>query len=140
MNWGKGIVGGMIVFMLFILGMCVRMFLIPADEYDHKYYEKGLNYDVDYKRERQVITDNATPVIQQNNKSLLLKFKAPAKGTIKFIRPSNQSFDKIFTIDSDNNNEVLAPIAAIQRGKWQLLLAWVSNGKEYLYQQDIYLK
>ncbi len=41
MNWGKGIITGMIIFMLFILSMCIYMFRMPADEYDHQYYEKA---------------------------------------------------------------------------------------------------
>lgn len=127
-------------FMLFIIVMCVRMFLAPADEYDHHYYEKGLNFDADYNRERQVVIDNATPKIQQNPKGLLLKFSAPATGTIRFIRPANQKLDRAFQINSDNDNEVLAPTVAIQPGRWQLLLTWVSNNKEYRYQQEIYLK
>lgn len=140
MNWGKGLILGMSLFMLFIVGLVVRMFTAPADEYDHSYYEKGLNFDADYKRERQVVLDNATPIIQQNNKTLLLKFTAPAKGNIKFIRPANQQLDKNFPINSDTNNESSAPTMAIQSGKWQLLLTWVSNNKEYRYQQEIYLK
>jgi hypothetical protein len=140
MNWGKGIITGMTVFMLFILGMCMRMFMVPADEYDHHYYEKGLNFDADYKHEQQVSADHATPAITQLDKSLAIKFIAPAKGVIKFIRPSSQLLDKTFNIQSNDVNEAIVPSVNIQPGKWQLILSWVSNGKEYLYQQDIYLK
>jgi hypothetical protein len=140
MNWGKGLILGMSLFMLFIIGLVVRMFTAPADEYDHSYYEKGLNFDADYKRERQVVLDKATPLIQQNNKTLLLKFIAPAKGNIKFIRPSNQQLDKDFPINSNVDNEASASTVGIQPGKWQLLLTWQSNHKEYRYQQEIYLK
>jgi uncharacterized ion transporter superfamily protein YfcC len=140
MNWGKGLILGMGIFMLFIIVMCIRMFLAPADEYDHHYYEKGLNFDADYNRERQVVVDKATPQIQQNANGLLLKFTAPVKGTIRFIRPANQKLDKAFPIISGNNNEVLIATAAIQTGRWQLLLTWASNNKAYRYQQEIYLK
>ncbi|MES2809473.1 MAG: FixH family protein [Bacteroidota bacterium] len=140
MNWGKGLIVGMSLFMLFIVVLVVRMFTIPADEYDHHYYEKGLNFDADYKRERQVLLDNATPIIHNNNNNLLIKFTAPAKGIIKFIRPANQQLDRDFPINSGANDEVSTPIMAMQSGKWQLLLTWKSNHKEYRYQQDIYLK
>ena len=140
MNWGKGIVTGMIVFMLFILAMCVRMFLAPEDEYDHQYYEKGLNFDADYKRERQVVIDGATPQIAQQNKNIALKFIGPAKGTVQFVRPSSQAADKTFSIGSDSKGNVLIDGNTLQPGKWQLVLSWLSNGKAYLYRQEIYFK
>lgn len=140
MNWGKGIITGMLMFMLFIIAMCIRMFLAPADEYDHHYYEKGINFDADYKRERQVVIDNAAPQIQVSGKDLQLKFKASAKGSIKLIRPANQSLDKTFNIYSDSNNEVRIAISGLEPGNWQVVLSWESNGKAYLYQQEIYLK
>lgn len=140
MNWGKGIVTGMVLFMLFISGMCIRMFMAPADEYDHQYYEKGLNFDADYKKERQVLTDNALPRITQGDKSIRVKFIAQAKGTIKFIRPSNQRLDTTFIINSDEKGSSIIVYDKLAPGNWQIVLNWSSNGKAYLYQQEIYLQ
>jgi hypothetical protein len=127
MNWGKGIIGGMVLFMLFIISMCVYMFMIPEDGYDHQYYEKGLNFDKDYNKERQVQLDHALPMIRVSGKTVSITFVKPASGIVKFIRPSNQLLDKEFK-------------QSIVPGRWQLVLNWESGHKAYLYQQEIYIK
>ncbi len=63
MNWGKGIIAGMIIFVLFIAGMCIYMFTSPQDDFDQQYYEKGLTFNHDYDREQQVTKDHAEPLI-----------------------------------------------------------------------------
>ncbi|MEO6148744.1 MAG: FixH family protein, partial [Mucilaginibacter sp.] len=80
MNWGKGLIIGMSIFMLFIIAMVIAMFNQPADDYDAQYYEKGLSYDTTFNKERQVITDNAKPVLTIENNVLIIVFTAAAKG------------------------------------------------------------
>ncbi len=140
MNWGKGIIGGMVLFMLFIISMCVYMFMIPEDGYDHQYYEKGLNFDKDFNKERQVKLDNARPVIDVFGKTVSITFTRPASGTVKFIRPSNQILDKELKLDSALGKVITVPVQAMATGKWQLVLNWESNHKAYLYQEEIYIK
>lgn len=140
MNWGKGIIGGMIVFMLFIISMCVYMFLLPADDYDHQYYEKGLFFDKDYNKEKQVVTDHAQPIIIIKKGIMCLAFTKPVVGTIKFIRASNKYQDRVYKMDSHADALVYLPLKTIEKGKWKLVVDWVSNHKTYLYQQDVYIK
>jgi hypothetical protein len=140
MNWGKGIIGGMIIFMLFIISMCVYMFWLPEDDYDHQYYEKGLSFNKDYNKEKQVVNDQAQPVIIVKKGILCLAFTKPVVGTIKFIRASNKYQDRVFKIDSHADALVYLPLKTIEKGKWKLVIDWVSNHKPYLYQQDIYIK
>ena len=140
MNWGKGIVTGMIIFMLFILGMCVYMFRMPADEYDHQYYEKGLNFDKDLDKERQVVKDNAQPVIKISGKQATIVFTAPAKGTIRFIRPSSQALDKTYPLDTNTGNTAGFAVTELVAGRWKMVLEWSSNNKKYLYEQETYIK
>ena len=140
MNWGKGIVTGMIIFMLFILSMCIYMFRMPADEYDHQYYEKGLNFNKDYNREQQVSKDNAQPSISQEGNHLLIGFKAPALGKISLIRPADKASDKAYPLQSGQGNKAIVLLAGIKPGQWQIMLEWQSNHKSYLYQQEIYIQ
>jgi len=140
MNWGKGIITGMIVFMLFILSMCIYMFRMPTDEYDHQYYEKGLNFDQDFNKESQVAKDHAKPIITIGGEYCKVLFIQPAKGSIRFIRPSSQAMDKLQAINTGIEKHVAIPIASLVRGRWQIILEWQSQGKSYLYQQEITLK
>ncbi|MES2377854.1 MAG: FixH family protein [Bacteroidota bacterium] len=140
MNWGKGIIGGMILFMLFIISMCVYMFRLPEDDYDHQYYEKGLSFNKDYNKEKQVVNDHARPVIIIKKGIMCLAFTKPVVGNIKFIRASNKYQDRIFEMDSHAGALVYLPLKTIEKGKWKLVIDWISSHKTYLYQQDIYIK
>ncbi|MFD2145413.1 FixH family protein [Mucilaginibacter antarcticus] len=139
MNWGKGIIGGMIIFMLFIISMCVYMFSVPADEYDEKYYEKGLNYDQDYNRAKQVIKDKAEPKIEADSCCIEITFQQTIIGQVKLTRPSSNIADKIIAINNKNGQPVQILTANMPKGKWQLTFEWISNNKAYLYQKEVYL-
>ena len=137
MNWGKGIILGMALFMLFIILMCVKMFSLPADEYDHHYYEKGLNFDKDYAKERQVLADKAQPVIGTSGNAIQLRFKEEAQGTAKLVRPSSVSMDRSFAIKTNEDGAVALPLMHVAKGRWHIVLEWVSNHKNYLYEKEI---
>lgn len=140
MNWGKGIIAGMILFMLFILGMCFYMFAAPLDDYDHEYYEKGLTYNQYYNKEVQVIKDHAQPVIKISGDYLFFKFKEPAVGTVRLQRPSDNSLDKIYRFNSGESDDVQISIKSIAKGRWLLVFDWQSNQKAYTYQKGISIK
>jgi len=140
MNWGKGIIWGMALFMLFILGMCVHMFRMPADEYDHHYYEKGLNFDQDYNKEKQVATDQARPQIRIGGDSVRIVFRKAAKGNVRFIRPSSEALDKVFPLNTAEGKTAAFTVAALVKGRWRLVLEWNSGQKDYLYEQEVDLR
>jgi hypothetical protein len=139
MNWGKGIIGGMILFMLFIIVMCVYMFSIPEDEYDKKYYEKGLSYDQDYNRAKQVITDKAQPTIEADSCCIEVTFPQTILGQVKLTRPSSNMVDSIIAIDNKNGQPVQILTTNMPKGKYQLRFEWTSNNKAYLYQKEVFL-
>lgn len=134
MNWGKGIVITLTVFVLFITGLGVYMFGTPQDDYDHDYYEKGLNFDQYYVKEQNVIRDHAQPLIEFNSKEVTINFHAAATGNIKFERPSDTKMDKQFNVSSAT---FTIPVSDLAQGEWQLTLNWKSNGHAYLYHQKI---
>jgi len=141
MNWGKGIILGMLVFMAFIITMAVLMFLAPNDEYDHQYYEKGLTFDRDYNREAGVYKDHVQPVIKADSRFLTLTFAQPVEdGKLILTRPADARMDKTFLLNGSTGNQVAIPLKQIATGHWQLVLNWQSSQKKYLYQQGIYIK
>jgi hypothetical protein len=140
MNWGKGIIVGMSIFILFIVAMCVYMIASPHDSFDNQYYEKGLSFDRDYAREEQVTKDHAQPSIVIEGRQIKFLFSKPARGTVKLISPSSSTPDKVYSFTSENGDEAHIVPEHFSSGKWQLVLEWESDNKNYLYQQAIYLK
>jgi hypothetical protein len=137
MNWGKGLVIGMLLFVTFIVSMGFYMFNMPADDYDHQYYEKGLDFNKDYDREKQVVTDKAQPLIKQLNGEVTIEFTQPAAGTIKFVNPLGKSKDLVFSLNTGKTTTI--PADKLTTGRWAIRLDWNSQGKDYLYQQDVFI-
>ena len=139
MNWGKGIISGMVIFMLFILGMCFYMFRMPTDDYDQKYYEKGLNFDHDYTREQQVFKDKAQPVIVVDSCCIKVTFPQAAKGQVKLRRPLGNIKDQVIKINNAGNQPFEILTNHMPKGKWQLIFEWTNNHKDYLYKQEVHI-
>jgi hypothetical protein len=116
------------------------MFMAPADDYDHQYYEKGLAFNHDYDREAQVVKDHARPLIVVVDHLIKFTFSQPVKGRVKFMRPSDNTLDTAFNLNSGTTKEVEFPLNKIITGQWQLELEWQSNRKAYLYHQEVYIK
>ncbi|WP_413668297.1 FixH family protein [Mucilaginibacter sp. Mucisp86] len=140
MNWGKGIIMGMAIFMLFILSMCIYMFNVPVDDYDHQYYEKGMSFNKDHNREEQVIKDHAEPVITQQGDRLSIAFSMPATGRISFMRPSDKTQDKAFQFNNGAGKTASISLKDMAKGPWQLILEWESCHKAYLYHKEVFIK
>lgn len=138
-NWGKGLIIGMSIFMLFIISLAVAIFNQKADDYDHSYYEKGLDFDNDYKREQRVVTDRAKPAIKVKAGILNLEFKEQTKGKLHFQRPSDQKMDKEMLFDTDASGKSEVSIKQFTRGRWQLIIEWAQHDRQYLYQQEIFV-
>lgn len=136
MNWGKGIVLGLSIFMLFIITLAVMMFKSPTDDFDKDYYEKGLAYDQEYTQKRMVIEDQATPKVNIENDHISIKFIHQAKGEIVLRRPSDHLLDRKLSI---NQNEVNIPTKELKSGEWKIIMKWGNNYKDYLYEQNIIL-
>jgi len=137
MNWGKGLIIGLGAFMLFITILVVQMFRTAEDSFDKDYYEKGLNYDVDYQLKQQVITDHAEPKISQTADFISINLLTADSGTVKFKRPSSSQKDEFF---SYNNVQIEIPKTSITKGEWKIILHWYANQKEYLFEQNLFVQ
>jgi len=121
MNWGKATILILVLFVLFISGMSYVMFSSQDDEYDHQYYENGLNFDHDYNQEKNVTKDHAAPVIFVGNDSIKFLFPQVVKGQVKFTRPSSDAADTTYLLDSKNKSSLQVPSSHMRKGRWQLV-------------------
>lgn len=138
MNWGIKLMIGMLCFMSFIIVLAVLMFNSKTDALvDTDYYEKGLAYDQDYQRKEQVKADNAAPEITITDGFLFLTFKDKAAGKLTLVRSSDKQMDRKTAIQTDTLNRVKVPLEGIANGQWRMIVAWSTNGKAYLNEQEI---
>lgn len=130
----------MICFMSMIVVFGILMIRSKSDALvDNDYYEKGIDYNTEYNKKLNVKQDHAEPVIEVKKDSLILTFKQPAEGKLKFLRISNKSMDREMTIKTDSFNQAKFPIFHRPSGLWKLQMDWKSMEKNYLYEKEVIL-
>lgn len=142
MNWGIKIILGMSVFMLFIIAMVVYMFKVHGNDalIEEDYYEKGINYNEEYKAKENLITDRAQPELTITKNQIIIKLKDSANYELKLMRPSAKKSDirRSGTTVGDSHL-ILIDRLSMPEGLWFLELNWTSNSKKYLYKDDLTL-
>lgn len=106
---------------------------------DNDYYEKGIEYNVEYNKKMNVKRDHAEPIVELTSDSLILTFTKPAKGRIKFIRLSNKNLDRDLVLKTDSSNQAKFSILRKSAGLWKLAVDWESANKAYLYEKEVML-
>lgn len=141
MNWGTKVVLGLATFMTFIIVLAVIMFNSKTDALvDNDYYEKGINYNQDYNRKEQVKLDRAEPVVVTTPENISIAFKQPAQGSARLMRTADKRMDRVFPFENQEQLQVNIPARGLHTGSWRLIIDWVSNGKSYLYEQEIVIR
>jgi hypothetical protein len=140
MNWGIKIALGLGVFMTFIMVLAYFMMTSKNDDLvDADYYEKGINYNVDYEKKSRVAKDQATPEVLIADQQLMITFVQEATGTVKLIRTADKAMDKNMILKTDSLNQFIIPIKGLATGLWKLQIDWNSNGGSYLYEKEVML-
>jgi hypothetical protein len=140
MNWGNRLLIGMLCFMAMIVILGVLMVTSKSDALvDNDYYEKGIEYNVEYNKKMNVKRDHAEPIVELTSDSLILTFTKPAKGRIKFIRLSNKNLDRDVSLQTNSINQAKFSILHKSTGLWKLQLDWESANKAYLYEKEVML-
>jgi hypothetical protein len=106
---------------------------------DNDYYEKGIEYNIEYNKKMNVKRDHAEPIVKLTSDSLILTFTKPAKGRIKFIRLSNKNLDRDLALETDSLNQAKFSILRKSAGLWKLAVDWESANKAYLYEKEVML-
>ena len=140
MNWGTKLIIGMLSFMTFIVVLAVLMIRSESDELvESDYYEKGINYNVDYNKKENVINDKAAPEVSIVNNNIVITFSHHAEGKLKLIRTSDKRMDQTLVLTTDSANQFQLPMTGKAAGLWKLQLDWKNDGREYLYEKEVML-
>lgn len=139
MNWGKGILLTIILFVAFIMTLVVIS--VKQDDIHlvtENYYEKEIKYQEQIEREKSaaqlsrevLVFDNAT-------KSILLDLPIGAKGEIQLFRPSDARLDQLVPLEIKEAGKTSISLSELKAGYWRVKLTWVENGVEYYEESKI---
>ena len=141
MNWGNKIVVGMASFMLFIVGSGIYMVTHDSDSLiDENYYENSLTYNEVYDSKKNLLDDQAKPILTLQNDTLTLQFVGENnQGTLTFKRPSDGSLDKEIPFYT-KDKEFKLPVSSFTKGNWAIEISWKQGDKNYLHSQALYIQ
>lgn len=140
MNWGTKLMIGMAMFMAMIIVYVVLMMRSDSDALvDTDYYEKGINYNADYRKKLHVSQDRAEPTFTLRNDSLMIVFTWEAIGKMRMIRTADSKLDQRYDINTDTGKVFSIPVSTMARGLWKVQLDWTSMGRPYLYEKELML-
>jgi hypothetical protein len=140
MNWGTKLVIGMACFMTMIIVYAVLMMRSDKDALvDTDYYEKGINYNLEYRKKSHVREDRAEPKLELRNDSLVVTFTRAASGQLRIIRTADKRLDQQYEISTDTSKVFRVPVLKNARGLWKVQLDWTSMGRPYLYEKEVML-
>lgn len=143
-NWGKGLVVGMISFMVFILYLVITMSTDKKYSHDlvtEEYYAKEMAYQEEIDQETNLKTLSNQIIGKKTIEGWLISFpeeihQTNSKGTVFLYRPSNQKldFEVPFVLSGSN---LLIPDNRLVDGRWNITIQWETEGVPYLYKKSI---
>ncbi len=142
MNFGKWIVVAYVVFALFIgslVTICVRQDISLVSK---SYYNDELVYEDQIKRINNTGELVTKPNISKvGNNTIQIVFDKQyniESGNVELFCPSNPKLDKDFKLSVSKNIQQF-DITSLHTGMYKAKLLWVMNGKEYYFEEIIYI-
>lgn len=137
MNWGKGIVIAIVLFISYIMFMVVTMIRTSNDLVEENYYEEGVKFEqkIQAIKNSKAIKDDIK--ISVDNQFLSIEFPeivrmdSVVNGVIHLYRPENGKLDKHFSFSKDAGNTQLISKEKIEEGYYNLLLSWKTADSEF---------
>lgn len=126
--------------MIFIIGSVIYMISTDTDGLEENdYYEQALNYDDTYDRKQNTRDDKAEPTLKIEEGELKIDFTASIKkGNLVLRRLSDRSKDQNIDFSTDEKTYYV-DVSKLDSGMWMCILTWENKGKEYLFEEDIFL-
>ena len=144
-NWGTGIVIGMLAFISFIMYFVVTM--MSSSDYDHDlvvedYYKAELHYQQDIDAQENAIALNEQISLERRGDSLIVLFPEgidleKTTGMVSLYRPSNKKLDFSIPFSEIKSSEFEIPADQLVNGRWNVKVTWQNSEKEFMFKTEI---
>ncbi len=136
MNWGKGI---LITIIVFLAGTAVMIAIAVNSNYDlvsNNYYEKGIKYQdkIDKIDRTNALPEKVGIEFLGNAVSVSMPRMFAAdkiKGELVFYRPSNAGKDFKVPLQLDSENKMMISTDKLEKGFWKVQLEWNIETAQY---------
>lgn len=139
MNWGKKLITGLVLFMIFIMGLATVMIMKSGDDalIENNYYEKGQTYDAQYAAKQNAMTDQVVPVITTDEYGTTIAFPLPVNYKLICKRLSDSRMDKVFEGMTRKDRGIKLTKNDLHPGPWLLTIEYTIDDKKYLFEGEI---
>ncbi|WP_343631126.1 FixH family protein [Fluviicola sp.] len=138
MNWGKGIIIGMALFMAFILLLVSILMRQNIDLVEEDYYTRELNYDDQFNAQKVYASAIEKISIESKSDSLLIYFPKDFQSEevkVSFQRPNDKNKDVSFMIVPIE--KVIIPTSSFPKGLFNCTIQGSIQDRPYEMSQQI---
>jgi hypothetical protein len=137
MNWGKGIVIGMVTFMGFITFLVVGLMMNRVDLESEDYYKREINYEQEIKAQENANNLEAKIEISSNKEFVVVKVPEGEFQEIELhlTRPNDKKMDKRFKIQGTKS--FLIDKKELEKGVYTVELSYMVNNKPCLQKESV---
>ena len=145
-NWGKGIVIALVLFMSFILYFVVTMITNP--KYDNEmvveeYYKVDAEYGtvMDQLNAGNALAEKVKIFHNAEAISVVFPYNIPSdkiEGIVNLYRPSSKILDFEVPIEL-SSSELKIPADKLAGGVWKITVTWNYGEKKYMTTEQLYL-
>jgi hypothetical protein len=141
MNWGKGIIIAMALFMGFILTLVITLMRQDVDLEIDDYYNKELAFNEQYNAQQNYMDATEKITFNVTTDTLFVIFPKDLQtgaAKIQLQRPNNKQQDAVF--DVQVTDKVYIPTKSLPKGVFNCTITGKRNGKNYEYNHSLKLK
>jgi hypothetical protein len=144
LNWGHGISIALGAFAILMLGFLYNSFQFNHDMVSENYYQEELVYQDKIDQKSNAKKDGKNIVVREVDGQVVVQFEltdtAVSEGTLKFMRPSDQSLDLELPIALNTEAQQSIPKSLFQRGSYTLKASWKVNSTDYYFVKNIFIQ
>jgi nitrogen fixation protein FixH len=144
-NWGTGIFIVLALFFLAIIAFYIYITNLDINLVEDNYYEKELAFQerIDKLNNTQSLSGKIN--ITKETGVIIIQFPEidpglSPEGSVLFYRPSDPKKDFTLTLQLDDSLRQAFDISKLDPGRWLLKLDWKMGGKEYYFEEGIFIE
>lgn len=138
MNWGKGIIVALALFVGFILFLVITLMRQDVDLVSEDYYKQEIDYEARIQKEQNGLNSAAKIKIVDQKSFVIIQLPdsiALTNVLVNLKRPNDEKLDKSFKIEGTKT--FMLPKASLEKGKYDLTIEYTMDKKDCLLQQKI---
>jgi hypothetical protein len=140
MNWGKGIVIGMGVFMSFITVLVVILMSQNVDLESEDYYQREINYEQELSAMRNAEKQEKQIKVARSGEYVVVQVPDSVAFTnvsVYLRRPNNSKDDQFFKLNNSKN--LLIPMSKLRKGTYGIEISYYVGDKPCLQKENLTL-